>query len=200
MSSPASDDLPEVFPPTLREVMLRGRWIAMLLLCLAVAGVFAWLGQWQLARAIDTAPREEGATEEVMPIAEVAVPGQYLTEKWPVLHAGSVPRVDLATWDFKVWGQVEEPLAEPPAVATPPAPVQLQPPAPVRTLPTPTRDNPVAADDAPRTLRLRAETAQRLRGAWLEAKRDDVLLTAQDFASDLVDEALSRRRRRTVNS
>ena len=37
-------------------------------------------------------------------------PGQYLTEKWPVLHAGSVPRVDLAVWDFKVWGEVEEPL------------------------------------------------------------------------------------------
>ncbi len=37
-------------------------------------------------------------------------PGQYLTEKWPVLHAGDVPRADLATWDFKVWGEVEEPL------------------------------------------------------------------------------------------
>jgi DMSO/TMAO reductase YedYZ molybdopterin-dependent catalytic subunit len=37
-------------------------------------------------------------------------PGQYLTNKWPVLHAGSVPNVDLATWSFKVWGQVEEPL------------------------------------------------------------------------------------------
>jgi DMSO/TMAO reductase YedYZ molybdopterin-dependent catalytic subunit len=37
-------------------------------------------------------------------------PGQYLTEKWPVLHAGSVPRVDLATWDFTVSGQVEEPV------------------------------------------------------------------------------------------
>ncbi len=37
-------------------------------------------------------------------------PGQYLTEKWPVLHAGDVPRTDLATWDFKVWGEVEEPL------------------------------------------------------------------------------------------
>ena len=37
-------------------------------------------------------------------------PGQYLTEKWPVLHAGSVPSVDLATWDFRVWGEVEEPL------------------------------------------------------------------------------------------
>ena len=36
-------------------------------------------------------------------------PGQYLTEKWPVLHAGAVPHVDLATWDFKVWGEVEQP-------------------------------------------------------------------------------------------
>jgi DMSO/TMAO reductase YedYZ molybdopterin-dependent catalytic subunit len=37
-------------------------------------------------------------------------PGQYLTEKWPVLHAGSVPEVDLATWDLRVFGQVESPL------------------------------------------------------------------------------------------
>ncbi len=35
-------------------------------------------------------------------------PGQYLTEKWPVLHAGTVPQTDLATWDFKVFGEVEE--------------------------------------------------------------------------------------------
>src|SRR3712207_7805904 len=34
-------------------------------------------------------------------------PGQYLTEKWPVLHAGSVPETDLATWTFRVWGEVE---------------------------------------------------------------------------------------------
>jgi DMSO/TMAO reductase YedYZ molybdopterin-dependent catalytic subunit len=37
-------------------------------------------------------------------------PGQYLTEKWPVLHAGTVPDTDLATWDFTVSGEVEEPL------------------------------------------------------------------------------------------
>ena len=37
-------------------------------------------------------------------------PGQYLTEKWPVLHAGSVPQADLATWDFKIGGEVEAPL------------------------------------------------------------------------------------------
>jgi DMSO/TMAO reductase YedYZ molybdopterin-dependent catalytic subunit len=37
-------------------------------------------------------------------------PGQYLTEKWPVLHAGSVPETDLATWDFHVFGEVEREL------------------------------------------------------------------------------------------
>ena len=38
-------------------------------------------------------------------------PGQYLTEKWPVLHSGTVPKTDLSTWDFRVFGEVEEPLA-----------------------------------------------------------------------------------------
>jgi DMSO/TMAO reductase YedYZ molybdopterin-dependent catalytic subunit len=37
-------------------------------------------------------------------------PGQYLTEKWPVLHAGSVPKIDLATWDLSVTGEVEQDL------------------------------------------------------------------------------------------
>lgn len=39
-------------------------------------------------------------------------PGQYLTEKWPVLHAGDVPSYprDLAGWDFRVSGEVENPL------------------------------------------------------------------------------------------
>ena len=71
---------PALFPPTLREVLLRGRWIAMLLLCLLVAGVFAWLGQWQLGRAVDTAPQAPGATEEVRPLTEVVDPGEYLPE------------------------------------------------------------------------------------------------------------------------
>ena len=38
-------------------------------------------------------------------------PGQYLTEKWPVLHAGTVPSTDLATWDFRVSGEVENPIS-----------------------------------------------------------------------------------------
>jgi DMSO/TMAO reductase YedYZ molybdopterin-dependent catalytic subunit len=35
-------------------------------------------------------------------------PGQYLTEKWPVLHAGSVPAIDLASWRLRIFGLVEE--------------------------------------------------------------------------------------------
>ncbi|MDP8904100.1 MAG: sulfite oxidase-like oxidoreductase [Chloroflexota bacterium] len=37
-------------------------------------------------------------------------PGQYVTAKWPVLHYGSVPRVDLKAWRFRVWGEVENPF------------------------------------------------------------------------------------------
>jgi DMSO/TMAO reductase YedYZ molybdopterin-dependent catalytic subunit len=38
-------------------------------------------------------------------------PGQYLTEKWPVLHAGSVPSYpDLSTWTLRVFGEVEQVL------------------------------------------------------------------------------------------
>ena len=35
-------------------------------------------------------------------------PGQYLTEKWPVLHAGDVPRIDPAIWSMRLFGGVEE--------------------------------------------------------------------------------------------
>jgi DMSO/TMAO reductase YedYZ molybdopterin-dependent catalytic subunit len=38
-------------------------------------------------------------------------PGQYYTDKWPVLHAGDVPDVELATWTLAVTGEVEEPLS-----------------------------------------------------------------------------------------
>jgi len=37
-------------------------------------------------------------------------PGQALTNKFPVLHYGPVPRFDPADWDFRVWGEVETPL------------------------------------------------------------------------------------------
>ncbi len=37
-------------------------------------------------------------------------PGQYLTEKWPVLHYGPVPKFDPKTWDLRVWGAVKNEL------------------------------------------------------------------------------------------
>ncbi len=37
-------------------------------------------------------------------------PGQSLTLKWPVLHAGGVPEFDPATWSFVVGGMVECPF------------------------------------------------------------------------------------------
>ena len=37
-------------------------------------------------------------------------PGQALTRKFPVLHLGPVPAFNPATWDFRIWGEVEEPL------------------------------------------------------------------------------------------
>jgi DMSO/TMAO reductase YedYZ molybdopterin-dependent catalytic subunit len=37
-------------------------------------------------------------------------PGQVRTAKWPVLHYGDVPTVDLATWRLEVTGLVERPL------------------------------------------------------------------------------------------
>ncbi len=35
-------------------------------------------------------------------------PGQALTRKFPVLHYGPVPPFDPQTWEFRVWGEVEE--------------------------------------------------------------------------------------------
>jgi DMSO/TMAO reductase YedYZ molybdopterin-dependent catalytic subunit len=35
-------------------------------------------------------------------------PGQSLTLKFPVLHYGPVPAFDPTTWDFSIWGEVEE--------------------------------------------------------------------------------------------
>jgi DMSO/TMAO reductase YedYZ molybdopterin-dependent catalytic subunit len=44
-----------------------------------------------------------------MPDSSRLPPGQVLTKKWPVLHYGNIPRLDLATWRLRVWGAVEHP-------------------------------------------------------------------------------------------
>lgn len=50
--------------------------------------------------AVDARPRDRNRLP----------PGQVVTQKWPVLHYGTVPDVDLAQWTFEVSGAVEEPL------------------------------------------------------------------------------------------
>jgi DMSO/TMAO reductase YedYZ molybdopterin-dependent catalytic subunit len=35
-------------------------------------------------------------------------PGQHLLERWPALHYGSVPEVDVSKWRFRIFGLVEE--------------------------------------------------------------------------------------------
>ena len=49
------------------------------------------------------------AEEEQMKAAGRLPPGQSLTQKFPVLHYGAIPPFDPATWDFRVWGEVEHP-------------------------------------------------------------------------------------------
>ena len=37
-------------------------------------------------------------------------PGQYVTERFPVLHAGVTPTIDLSTWEFSIEGLVLNPV------------------------------------------------------------------------------------------
>jgi DMSO/TMAO reductase YedYZ molybdopterin-dependent catalytic subunit len=52
-------------------------------------------------------PRQQ--EEARLRMAQRLPPGQSLTRKFPVLHFGDEPRVDLNTWTFRIWGEVEEP-------------------------------------------------------------------------------------------
>lgn len=46
---------------------------------------------------------EAGVATERIP------PGQYVTERWPVLHEGAVPEIDTSLWTFTVDGLVGDP-------------------------------------------------------------------------------------------
>lgn len=51
-----------------------------------------------------------GKLSETDQAAERVPPGQYLTEKFPVLSYGPTPHFNPAKWDFRVIGLVEEPI------------------------------------------------------------------------------------------
>jgi DMSO/TMAO reductase YedYZ molybdopterin-dependent catalytic subunit len=38
-------------------------------------------------------------------------PGQSLTLKFPVLHYGPIPKFDPQTWQFRIWGEVEQEMS-----------------------------------------------------------------------------------------
>ncbi|WP_152631098.1 SURF1 family cytochrome oxidase biogenesis protein [Agreia bicolorata] len=72
---------------TLFSVMRRPRWIAALVLALAIAAIFAGLGQWQLERAVSSGQVDDRPTETVKPLSEVASPQQ------PVLAVEAAQKV-----------------------------------------------------------------------------------------------------------
>ena len=53
-------------------------------------------------------PRNRGRTPAGVDESRIP-PGQTLTapDRWPLLHFGPVPHLDLADWDFRVFGLVE---------------------------------------------------------------------------------------------
>jgi DMSO/TMAO reductase YedYZ molybdopterin-dependent catalytic subunit len=53
-------------------------------------------------------PIDRRELEEQMAREGRLPPGQSLTIKFPVLHYGSVPQFDPATWRFRIWGEVED--------------------------------------------------------------------------------------------
>jgi hypothetical protein len=70
--------------------MRRPRWIATLVLALAIAAGFAALGQWQLERAVSTGTVTNTETETEMPLSEVAQPQS------PALDKQSAQRVTVS--------------------------------------------------------------------------------------------------------
>lgn len=53
--------------------------------------------------------RSDARSQETRPDGRQRLPpGQRLTDGWPVLHYGSIPRIDLAEWRLHIFGLVEE--------------------------------------------------------------------------------------------
>ncbi|MBX3100303.1 MAG: hypothetical protein KF761_12070 [Salinibacterium sp.] len=61
-------------------VARRPRWIAALVLSLAIAGGFAALGQWQLARSFEAAAPRDEQTEVVVPLDDVSQPQRFVPD------------------------------------------------------------------------------------------------------------------------
>jgi surfeit locus 1 family protein len=62
------------------RVALRPQWIAFLVLVMAAAAVFAWLGKWQLERAVEAAKPINANSEIVIPVTTLITPGQAIPQ------------------------------------------------------------------------------------------------------------------------
>lgn len=62
--------------------------------------------QKRVARLRQAKPRRQPSSRE----AGRVPPGQYVTQKFPVLTFGDTPDIDLSTWELRVWGLVDQPL------------------------------------------------------------------------------------------
>ncbi len=80
---------PPATPRTLWAVARRPRWIGALLLALALASGFAALGQWQLARSVESAIAPNQETETLISLESVAQPQK------PVLSIATGQRVSV---------------------------------------------------------------------------------------------------------
>lgn len=62
------------------RVALRPQWIAFLLLVMVFAAGFAWLGKWQLERAVIDAQPKNANSEVIIPLAQLTNPGQAIQQ------------------------------------------------------------------------------------------------------------------------
>ncbi|MPZ16145.1 MAG: molybdopterin-dependent oxidoreductase, partial [Chloroflexi bacterium] len=85
----------------------------------SVGAVFPGSGAWDSLAVLYNVGGESGGTGMVLdffrsrrkPAADIAghvPPGQYVTDKWPVLHYGSVPSISKEQWNLRIFGLVDE--------------------------------------------------------------------------------------------
>ena len=108
MTAPSPEAPPA--PATLWQIARRPKWIAALLLALAVAATFALLGQWQLERSFEGGEVTEEQTETVEPLTRITEPQAPVTST----VIGQVISADV-TWVAGDWIVLEgrTNLAEP---------------------------------------------------------------------------------------
>jgi surfeit locus 1 family protein len=79
--APAAPVAEAAAAPTIGQVARRPRFIALLALALLIAAGFAALGQWQLARAVESGVVIERDTETALPLGTLVEPQGYVTDR-----------------------------------------------------------------------------------------------------------------------